>query len=599
MLYLKNSLASKESAIWPDNPFFIIHKQDYFSQPKVDAKYLIWKLQNHIFDSHLDIVLDSFSFDIEAAFEVVNFLKEKEITYRLFVKGKSGSFATVLALGAAQIFVTPVASLASIDPTFYTHGFPTIPGKRQYWHLNPLEFKPWIEQINCILRGSKSGISKKYLEFIQKEAFPLKKREEAVTYFENLSKRLSNILHVQYKTKGEKIITYFLSDLYSFDASAYFSQLLKIGLNIQMTGYIPQTRASEQIEESSISKKNSQTKTTSEDNQLNAEFKKMKNILRQFIELIEKEFSTSTILLYTPSTPEFTGQITHSIEDFVAQQILSIKRSKNIRIDQKIPKLTLLLSSSGGNYPASLNLVRLIRENCEVFETFVLDRAFSAGSLICALSDKVYVSKAAKFGTFAPLISSLTDKKNLLFSISDLEEILSSNKEDIEKIASLHKLYSNIDPIMIAQAFRGKKQILKALKKSLGNDKEKLENIISCFLDKNKGHDEYISVNEAIKGGLNIEIVSAEMQEIIYNNLININKISVPLGPQEIINFYKTNNRDSFSFSLLSELTASKSGGLLSTKIDFLTVYGGDRQKIPFSTISIQQSIPYRYHEDF
>lgn len=66
MPYSKKYLASNESSARPHNPFFIIHKQDYFSQPKLDAKHLIGQLQDHILDSHVDIVLDSFSFDIDA-----------------------------------------------------------------------------------------------------------------------------------------------------------------------------------------------------------------------------------------------------------------------------------------------------------------------------------------------------------------------------------------------------------------------------------------------------------------------------------------------------------------------------------------------------
>lgn len=599
MPYSKKYLASKESAIQPDNPFFIIHKQDYFSQPKLDAKHLICQLQDHILDCHADIVLNSFSFDIEAAFSVVEFLKDKQINYRLFVTGKTGSFATVLALGASQVFISPVASLAAIDPTFYTHGFPTIPGKRQYWHLNPLEFKPWLEKINCVLQMSKSEISRKYLELIHKEAFPPEKRKEATTHFEYLSERLLNILHDQYRKTGRKIISYFLSDLYSFDASAFFSQLRKLGLNVRLIDNNPLEKISVPSENCSQKQERSQKKETLPNDQLNGESKKMKNLLRQFLEFIEKKFSTTAILLYTPSTMEVTGQITHAAELYLSQQIVSIKKAKKIPIDQKLPKITLLLSTNGGNFPASMNLVKLIRENCEVFETFVLDRALSSGSLICALSDKVHASKFAKFGPFSPLINSLTDKQSRLFSISDIEEILSSNKEEIEKIASLHKLYENIDPILIAQAYRGKKQILNALKNFLTNDKEKLENIISCFLDKNKNHDEYISVDEAIKGGLNIEIIPSEIEEIIYNNLNNIGKIAVPVDSQEIINFYKNNNKDSYSFTLLSELTTSRQGGIISTKNDFLSVYGGERKEIPLSAISIQASIPYRFHEAF
>lgn len=597
MPYSKKYLASNESSARPHNPFFIIHKQDYFSQPKLDAKHLIGQLQDHILDSHVDIVLDSFSFDIEAAFAVVYFLKEKQINYRLFVTSKSGSFATVLALATSQVFISPVASLAAIDPTFYTHGFPTIPGKKQYWHLNPLEFKPWLEQINCVLQISKSEISRKYLELINKEAFPPEKRKEASSCFEYLSERLLNILHEQYRKTGRKIINYFLSDLYSFDASAFFSQLRELGLNVRLIDKNSLEKISVPSDICSQKLESSQKTETLPNNQLNGERKKMKNLLRQFLEFIEKKFSTTAILLYTPSTMEVSAQITHGVEHYFSRQIISIKKAKKIPIDQKLPKITLLLSTNGGNFPASMNLVKLIRENCEVFETFVLDRALSSGSLICALSDKVYASKFAKFGPFSPLINSLTDKQSRLVSVSDVEEILSSNKEEIEKISSLHKLYESIDPIMIAQAYRGKKQILSSLKNFLANDKEKLENIVSCFLDKNKNHDEFISVDEAIKGGLNIEIILPEMEEIIHNNLNNIGKIALPVDSQEIINFYKNNNKDSYSFSLLSELTASVSGGIFSTKNDCLTVYGGEREKIPLSAISIQYSMPYRFHE--
>lgn len=599
MPYSKKYLASNESALRAHPPFFIIHTQDYFNQPKLDAKHLICQLRDHIFDSHVDIVLDSFSFDIEAAFAVVDFLKEKQINYRLFVTSKTGSFATVLALGASQVFISPVASLAAIDPTFYTHGFPTIPGKKQYWHLNPLEFRPWLDQIHCVLQMSKSDVSRKYLELIHKEAFPPEKRKEATSHFEYLSQRLINILHDQYKKTGRKIISYFLSDLYSFDASAFFSQLHELGLNVRLIDNNSLEKISVPSENCSQKQERSQKKETLQNDQLNGESKKMKNLLSQFLEFIEKKFSTAAILLYTPSTIEVSGQITHAAEHYLSQQIISIKKAKKIPIDQKLPKITLLLSTNGGNFPASMNLVKLIRENCEVFETFVLDRALSSGSLICALSDKVHASKFAKFGPFSPLINSLTDKQSRLFSISDIEEILSSNKEEIEKISSLHKLYENIDPIMIAQAYRGKKQILNSLKIFFSDDKEKLENIVSCFLDKNKSHDEYISADEAIKGGLNIEIIPFEIEEIIHNNLNNIGKIAAPVDSQEIINFYKNNNKDSYSFSFLSELTISRQGGIISTKNDFFSVYGGERKEIPLSAISIQASIPYRFHEAF
>lgn len=96
---------------------------------------------------------------------------------------------------------------------------------------------------------------------------------------------------------------------------------------------------------------------------------------------------------------------------------------------------------------------------------------------------------------------------------------------------------------------------------------------------------------------MNIEIISSEMEEIIHNNLNNISKIAVPVDSQEIKNFYKNNNKDSYSFSLLPEVTASVAGGIFSTKNDCQTVYGGEREEVPLSAISIQYSKPYRFHE--
>ena len=59
-----------------DTNFLIIRNyRDYSSQPPIDVSYLLGEINKKNHDRPLNIILDSFSFDIDAAFKIVEYLK--------------------------------------------------------------------------------------------------------------------------------------------------------------------------------------------------------------------------------------------------------------------------------------------------------------------------------------------------------------------------------------------------------------------------------------------------------------------------------------------------------------------------------------------
>lgn len=93
---------------------------------------------------HYKFRIQSWAFGVEKAFELVEQLKKRGITYDLVITHDVGSVATVLACGAETVYMSKRASLSPLDPTIPIHGYPQTFISSQFFRLNPAELEPLL-----------------------------------------------------------------------------------------------------------------------------------------------------------------------------------------------------------------------------------------------------------------------------------------------------------------------------------------------------------------------------------------------------------------------------------------------------------------------
>lgn len=213
------------------NFFYIKHESGFFDQSPLNIHPLLADIEEAAKAGELNLVLDSFSFDITSAFKIVELLKQKNVEYSVWLLSKNGSFSTIIALGAKEIRMTSFASLASVDATFWMHKFPLVMSLGTPWHLNPCEFIPWINYVETAVKSSNALVE---LERIDEKAFPSKSRNAAILHYNQLSHMMELYMHSQYRSRASSIADFFQASLGSFDSAAFFTELKKIGLNVYL-----------------------------------------------------------------------------------------------------------------------------------------------------------------------------------------------------------------------------------------------------------------------------------------------------------------------------------------------------------------------------
>ncbi|WP_290371783.1 hypothetical protein [uncultured Parasutterella sp.] len=314
------------------------------------------------------------------------------------------------------------------------------------------------------------------------------------------------------------------------------------------------------------------------------------------IKKLETHFSAPVLLLYTPSMVDFTADITHAVLDSVEKQLIKIKKYYKISIDKKVPKIVVALSSSGGNFPTIINLNKLLRENAERYEVLILDRAFSAATLLALLADKIIGSQQALLSTFSPLVSNFMNPNQRAVAISDIELLLSNQFDDKTKVAFIEKLYQEIDPICIAQALRAKRQIEKAVENrylSSDGNTSMLEKIYKLFLDSSISHNQLLIFRDIDIPCVHKEFLSLTMEETCSNLIELLNKAALPFPPQELVNFFSTSPENSLQFHLHLYFVVSQAGRITSLRRDCISTFSGDKQKVTLPEISVKLSTPY------
>ena len=173
----------------------------------------------------------------------------------------------------------------------------------------------------------------------------------------------------------------------------------------------------------------------------------------------------SVVIVFTTCDKGVHYPIGHELYPCFVRQLIEISKHFS---NKKIPKISLILNTLGGNLPAARSIALLIKEFSEKFEVIIPKYAFSAGTLISLYADNIIMLEGATLGPIDPSVNDFKYPNMPANSAAQLEADLieSSIKPEIKAIR-LETMTSHYDPIIIGQIVRAQKQIAKFIEEAI------------------------------------------------------------------------------------------------------------------------------------
>ena len=241
----------------------------------------------------------------------------------------------------------------------------------------------------------------------------------------------------------------------------------------------------------------------------------------ELLRRIEDERSSRALLYVTGDRRGLETQIGQDVIDLFVDHLDAMG---------PVPKISLLLHTSGGNTSAAWNLVNLLQMFCEDLELIAPGKCMSAGTLVSLGADRIVMTKQATLGPIDPTIQhplgpsipganpdaragvSVEAVKGYLQAIRALE-----GGKALEGQALLD-LSTKVHPLVLGQIFRSQQQIrdlAERLLKRHTTDSSKNAQIIDFLCSDSGSHDYTINRREAAQLGLNVEKCSEELYAIL------------------------------------------------------------------------------------
>jgi len=194
-----------------------------------------------------------------------------------------------------------------------------------------------------------------------------------------------------------------------------------------------------------------------------------------------------------------------------------------------VPKISLVLYTSGGSTSAAWNLVNLIRMFCDDFEVIAPSKCMSAGTLISLGADRIIMTKQATLGPIdptlqhplGPQVPGMSPDARADVSVEAvngyLDAVRASNGGGGHEERALLDLSDKVHPLVLGQIFRSRQQIRDLAHRLLeGRVSEgKISQIVEFLCSASGSHDYTINRREASALGLTIDKCS----EILYPTL--------------------------------------------------------------------------------
>ena len=184
-----------------------------------------------------------------------------------------------------------------------------------------------------------------------------------------------------------------------------------------------------------------------------------------------------------------------------------------------VPKISLVLYTSGGSTSAAWNLVNLIRMFCDDFEVVTPSKCMSAGTLISLGADRIVMTKQATLGPIDPTlqhplgppIPGMSPDARAGVSVEAvngyLDAVRTSNSGTGHEEKALLDLSDKVHPLVLGQIFRSRQQIRDLAHRLLEGrvDEGKTSQIVEFLCSASGSHDYTINRREASTLGLSVE----------------------------------------------------------------------------------------------
>ena len=247
---------------------------------------------------------------------------------------------------------------------------------------------------------------------------------------------------------------------------------------------------------------------------------------QKLIDIYKKieELQSSRVIAYV------TGDRTN-METQIAADVVDIF-GKHLESIGQVDKITLILYTLGGDTMATWNIVNLIREYCKELEIIVPRKARSSGTIMCLGANKIILTHQSTLGPIDPSLNSPLGTKvkingqelSLPTSVESVKGYFNLAKRELgiraskDLIQAFLKLSETLNPLLIGDVYRRQGQIKMIAQKLLVYQKctRKQKNSIVSFLCSDSGsHDYAINYTEAKQLGLNVELASNDLNELI------------------------------------------------------------------------------------
>lgn len=244
---------------------------------------------------------------------------------------------------------------------------------------------------------------------------------------------------------------------------------------------------------------------------------------------LERTLSTKVILYVTGDQKQWETQIHPEVLDYFVEHLDRIG---------KVPKISLVLYSRGGNTLAAWSLVNLIRQFCKYFEIIVPSKAQSAATLMCLGANNIYMTKQATLGPIDPSVNTplnphipgAPDNITLPVNVEAIRGFIEMVKVDFgvtqkDDMALITKeLMSYIHPLVLGEVYRARSQIKMLAGKLLSKqitDKKQIKKITSFLCSESGSHDYTINRTEALK---ELGLPISKPDDFLYNIINSIYK---------------------------------------------------------------------------
>jgi Periplasmic serine proteases (ClpP class) len=275
----------------------------------------------------------------------------------------------------------------------------------------------------------------------------------------------------------------------------------------------------------------------------------------------------------------------------------------------KVERISLILYTCGGETLAAWNIINLIKEFCNELEIIVPNKCRSAGTLMALGANRIIMTKQATLGPIDPSINSLLNpvinnngqQIRIAISVESVKGYFDLLKNELKatsnnaKSQAYNKLVDFINPVLLGNVYRAKKQIKMLASKLLKFQRirrRRKEKIVSFLCSDTGSHDYTLNRTEAESIGLKIEkpndLLYAELKKW-YINICDELKLKEKF---DVSNELKSKNEVSYE-SKRGIIESIKSGTDYFVTKGRMTKLGGIPNGLSISQIPIQDEREY------